>query len=86
MADANRGTGASGNLIAFIVGGLLVLVAVIGFVVWNGGQAAKQAADTVVDVDVTLPSLPDAPKLPDTPTLPPVEPPTLPSPGPQPAN
>lgn len=73
---------------AFIVGGLLVLVAIIGFVVWNGGGAsiADKAAETNVDVDVNLPDLPDAPKLPDAPTLPPVEPPTVPSPGPQPAN
>lgn len=71
----------SGGAMAFIVGGLLVVVAVIAFFVWNGGSnPIDKAADTNVDVDVNLPSLPDAP------TLPPVEPPTLPAPGPAPSN
>ncbi|OYX57086.1 MAG: hypothetical protein B7Y86_08525 [Brevundimonas subvibrioides] len=69
---------------AFIVGGLLVVVAVIAVFVWNGGGVATP--DTNVDVDINLPGLPDAPKLPEAPTLPPIEPPTLPSPGPAPSN
>ena len=76
--------GGGGGAMAFIVGGLLVVVAVIAFFVWNGGgMAAPDAADTNVDVDVNLPSLPEAPKMPG---LPNVEPPTLPSPGPAPSN
>lgn len=79
-----RGGGAG---LAFVVGGLLVLAAIIAFFVFgNGGTAVKDAADTNVDVDVNLPDLPQAPKLPEAPTLPPVEPPTLPSPGPSPTN
>lgn len=70
-----------GGAMAFIIGGLLVVVAVIAFLVWNGGSnPVDKVADTNVDVDVNLP---DPPKMPD---LPNVEPPTLPSPGPQPAN
>ena len=73
-----------GSAMAFIIGGLLVVVAIIAFVVWNGGaNPVDKAADTNVDVDVNLPSLPEAPKMPD---LPNVEPPTLPAPGPAPSN
>ncbi|MBU2379770.1 MAG: hypothetical protein KJ824_11455 [Alphaproteobacteria bacterium] len=79
--------GGGGGVIAFLVGGLLVVVAIIAFVIYNGGaNPVTDAADTSVDVDVNLPSLPDAPTLPEAPNLPPVEPPTLPQPGPAPAN
>ena len=69
--------GGGGGAMAFIVGGLLVAVAVIAFLVWNGGSnPVDKVADTSVDIDVNLP---EAPKMPD---LPNVEPPTLPSPAP----
>lgn len=76
-----------GGMIAFIVGGLVVLVAAVALVLWNGGgDRVREVADTTVDVDVNLPSLPDTPRIPETPTLPPIEPPTVPQPGPAPAN
>lgn len=71
----------SGGGMAFLVGGLLVVVAIIAFVLFSGGgNPVQDAADTNVDVDVNLPSLPDAPRMPD------IEPPTLPTPAPAPAN
>jgi hypothetical protein len=73
-----RGGGAG---MAFLVGGLLVVVAIIAFVLFSGGgNPVQDAADTNVAVDVNLPSLPDAPRMPD------IEPPTLPTPAPAPAN
>ncbi|WP_396593156.1 hypothetical protein [Brevundimonas sp. R86498] len=73
-----------GGVIAFLVGGLIVVVAIIGYVLYTGGTIpGRDDADTSIDVDVNLP---DVPRLPDAPTLPPVEPPSLPQPGPQPAN
>lgn len=69
-----------GGVIAFLVGGLIVVVAIIAYVVYSGGVSAPDPAETNVDVDVNLPSLPEAPKMPD------VEPPTLPQPAPAPAN
>ena len=73
---------------AFIVGGLLVVVAIIAFVVWqNGGVSAPKADETNVDVNIDLPQpkLPDLPQ-PELPDMPNVEPPTVPSPSPAPAN
>lgn len=55
--------------LAFLVGGLIVAVAVIGYVAYSGGALRPSMPDTV-DVDVNLPKpppIPDAPKLPDMP-------------------
>lgn len=77
MARVDRGGG--GGWLAFIIGGLVVAVAIIGFVLWsNGASAPEGGAD--VDIDLNLP----APRLPDAPALPPVEPPSVPSPTPPP--
>lgn len=71
-----RGGGGSG--MAFVLGGLVVLVLVIGAFVYFGGRTAL---DTTKDVDVDInlpkmetPKLPEAPKLPDNPITPPAEP------------
>ena len=37
---------------------------VIAFVLYSGGNPVQDAADTNVDVDVNLPSLPEAPRMP----------------------
>lgn len=63
---------------AFIIGGLLVAVLVIGYFVFVRGGAVE-APSRDVDIDVNLPKM-EAPK------LPPVEPPTAPTPSPAPAN
>jgi hypothetical protein len=58
MADGNRSGGNSG--LAFVVGGLLVLVVVIGaFLIFGGGLTQKKE----VDVNIKAPDIP-APKLP----------------------
>lgn len=77
MARVERGGGA--GWLAFVIGGLVVAVAIIGFVLWSSGAATPDRV-TDVDIDVDMP----APRLPDAPTLPPVEPPSVPSPTPPP--
>ena len=69
--------GGNGAGMAFIVGGLLVAVAIIAWFVFGRGMATPETRD--IDVDVNLPKM-EAPK------LPPVEPPSVPSPSPAPAN
>lgn len=60
MAEGNGGGGNAG--LAFIVGGLLVVVAVIAFFVFTRGQAPEAPAiPDQVDVNVNLPSAPAAP-------------------------
>lgn len=63
MAESS-GSGATPWL-AFIVGGLLVLVLVIGYFVYSGGGPAIPSRS--LEVNVRAPSLPEAPKLPDAP-------------------
>jgi len=77
--ESPRSGGGDGGFIAFLIGGLVVVVAIIAFVLLSGDNPVKDAADTNVDVDVNLPKM-EAPKLPE------IEPPTLPSPGPAPSN
>lgn len=71
--------------IGFLVGGIVVVLIIIAFVLFSNG--AGDGRDTKVDVDVDLPrpELPKAPELPDLPDIPPVEPPTVPQPDPAPA-
>lgn len=85
--DGNRPSGGSG-WIAFLVGGLVVAVAIIGLVMWtNGGSVPPPAASDVnVDINLPKPSLPTAPRMPELPSPPTVEPPTLPQPNPAPSN
>ena len=63
MADQSSGGGSSPAL-AFIVGGLLVVVAIIGYLMYSGQSPATPKS---VDVNIQAPQLPDAPKLPDAP-------------------
>lgn len=61
MAE-NTNSGGGGNAgLAFIVGGLLVVVAIIAFFVFGRGGAADATKD--VNVDVNLPSV-EAPAAP----------------------
>lgn len=63
--------------LGFVIGGLVVVVAIIGFVLWSGGaNVPDKVADVNIDVDIP------ARRMPDAPSLPPIEPPTMPSPGP----
>lgn len=90
MTDPNipppGGRGGKGGLIAFLIGGVVVALALIAWVLWSGGLARPDRAPEVnVDLNLPAPTLPDAPRLPDgPPVLPPVEPPTVPSPSPAP--
>lgn len=72
-------SGGGGGFIAFLIAGIVIVLAVVAFVVLSGNSPAKDAADTNVDVDVNLPKM-EAPQLPN------IEPPTLPTPGPAPTN
>ena len=78
MAGIERGGG--NGWLAFVIGGLVVAVVIIGFVLLSNGAPPM---DRVTDVDIDV-DLPTTPRLPDAPTLPPVEPPTVPSPTPPP--
>jgi hypothetical protein len=65
MAENTANSTGGGNTgIAFIVGGLLVVVAVIAYFVFARGGLDQTKK---VDVDVNLPKV-EAPKLPDAPT------------------
>ncbi len=64
MAESS-GSGATPWL-AFIVGGLLVLVLAIGYVVYSG-SGGMSAPTKSVDINIKAPSLPEGPKLPDPP-------------------
>lgn len=61
MAEGARNSGGNAGL-AFIVGGLVVIVAIIAFVVYSGGFTQKKSID--VNVSASAPQLPDAPKPP----------------------
>jgi hypothetical protein len=60
MAEDTKGGSNSG--IAFIVGGLVVIVAILAFVVYSGGFSHKKTVD--INVSAQVPKLPDAPKAP----------------------
>jgi hypothetical protein len=64
MAE-NTSSGGSNAGLAFIVGGLLVVVAVIAYFVFSGGGLMNQSKD--IDVDVNLPKV-EAPSVPTPPT------------------
>ena len=71
-----------GGLMAFILGGLIVAVAVIGWFLYSGGRpAAPERPEVNLDINIPAPKLPEAPRLPDRPVLPdvprPAEPPTV---------
>ncbi len=58
MAEEGRGGGNAG--LAFIVGGLVVVVIIIGWFLFAGGGPVEAPAGEV-DVDVSLPEAPAAP-------------------------
>jgi zinc transporter ZupT len=66
MAEQSGSSGGAAPWLAFLVGGLLVVVAVIGYFVWTGQSAPSKS----LDVTVTAPQLPEAPKLPQAPAAP----------------
>jgi len=73
MAEgSNTGGGNAG--MAFIVGALVVVVAVLAFLMFSGGFTQKKKVD--VDISASAPQLPAAPKVPDAP-----KPPSAPQPG-----
>jgi len=76
MAEEPRKGG--NTALAFVVGGLLVLVAVVGWVVLTGQGPQIRPPETSVDVDVKLP---DAPKMPEAPDPQPLPAPTPAKPG-----
>ena len=65
--------------LALLVGGLLVAVAVIAWLVMSDRAPEAPAIPDDVNVDVNLPEVPEAPDIPDVPAPNP-EPPTAPSP------
>jgi hypothetical protein len=60
--NSNRST----PWLAFLIGGLIVAVAVIGYFVYAGGTVAPSVPESV-NVDVNLPK---PPPIPEAPTLP----------------
>lgn len=67
MADDSK---SSTPWLAFLVGGLLVAVAVIAFVIYSGGGLSRPQMPSNVEVDLNLPkapAIPDAPRLPNAP-------------------
>lgn len=62
MADGTNTSGGGGAGMAFIVGALVVIVAVMAFFMFTGGFSQKKS----VDINVSAPQL-DAPKVPDAP-------------------
>lgn len=68
MAEGGKGGGNAG--LAFIVGGLLVVVAVMAWFLFSGGAMTPTPQDRDVDINVELPELPQ------------VEPPANPLPAP----
>lgn len=60
MAEGS-GNSSSTPWLAFLVGGLIVIVAVIGYFMYTGGQPATPKS---VDVNIEAPKLPDAPAVP----------------------
>lgn len=78
MAENSNSSGSGNAGLAFIVGGIVVVLAIVAWFVFAGGGA--MTPDTRdVSVDVNLPQM-EAPRMPQ------VEPPTLPQPGPSPSN
>lgn len=68
MAEQSGSSGGSAPWLAFLVGGLLVVVAVIAYFMWSGGKV--EAPTKTVDVNISAPQLPDAPKIPEAPAVP----------------
>ena len=61
MAEGASNSGGNSGL-AFIVGALVVVVAVLAFFMMSGGFGQKKQVD--VNISASAPKLPDAPKTP----------------------
>lgn len=59
--SGNGKNGGSNTGLAFIVGGIVVLLAIVAWVVFSGGGGAPETKE--VDVDINLPEM-NAPALP----------------------
>lgn len=77
MAGETNSSGGSGNWIALLVGGLVVAVVIIAFVLFSnrGGVDLPDSTEVAVDIDLPRPQMPDGPTIPD---VPPVGPPSMP--------
>lgn len=67
MADNARG---SAPWLAFLIGGLVIVVAILAFMVMRG-RDREPSAPAGINVDLNMPKaprIPDAPKLPEMPT------------------
>lgn len=62
MAEDTNTSGGGGTGMAFIIGALVVIVAVMAYFMFTGGFSHKKT----VDINVSAPQL-DAPKVPDAP-------------------
>ena len=67
MAEGSQSGGSATPWLAFLVGGLIVVVAVIGYFMYTG-QSAKPSVPETVNVDISAPKLPDAPAVPAAPS------------------
>lgn len=76
--NINSGGGSAG--LAFIVGGVVVVLAIVAWFVFAGDGLTPENKD--VNVDVSLPGVADGPTLPEAPGPPQVEPPTVAGPAP----
>lgn len=71
MAENTNRSGGGNAALGFILGGVVVVLAIVAYFVF-----ARAPSETrKVDIDVNVPEM-------QTPTLPPVEPPTVPTPTP----
>jgi ABC-type transporter Mla subunit MlaD len=62
VAEGNTSGGGNAGL-AFILGALVVVVAVIAFFVFSGGMTQKKKVDVTVSApQIEAPKVPDAPK------------------------
>ncbi|MCC7266537.1 MAG: hypothetical protein IT546_04255 [Caulobacteraceae bacterium] len=65
MAQSETGGGNSATpWLAFLVGGLIVIVAVIGYFMYTGGQSPKPSVPETVNVDISAPKTPELPNAP----------------------
>ncbi|RSB45288.1 MULTISPECIES: hypothetical protein [Brevundimonas] len=82
---ANGSSGGANVGLAFIVGALVVVVAVLAwFLLGRGGPMRPETPNLNVDINVPAPRLPDVPDRPAPPELPsPTEPPQVAAPEPK---
>ena len=77
-----RRSGGSG-WIGLLVGGLVIVLLIIAFVVFtNGGMSGGRDTNVDINVDLPRPTMPEAPKMPALPDVPSVDRPSVPGPEP----